>query len=535
MQHIPVIDLFAGPGGLSHGFSVFSSDRLDFQVRLSIEKDIVAHRTLRLRAFLRQFPKPPSEYYFYIRGERSVTLDRLRSLYPDQWAKAEAESKQWTLGAEPFSTVSRSIREALDGAPHWLLLGGPPCQAYSLAGRSRMKNEAGFSTDEKHTLYREYLKIVAVHQPTVFVMENVKGILSSKHGKRDKETSIFHRILDDLRDPAAAVSGESDVKAFIPQRRFQYRIYSFVVSVDSPELIEPKDFVIRSEDWGIPQKRHRVILFGVRGDVAGKPKVLGDFFKRNEVNVGEVLRGLPVLRSRISKEKDSPEVWRDAIRELARGGVVSAIGDSKIRAAIRAGASKLKAHKNVGGRFQEGRFKPAKLSQWLYDPALKGVIQHESRSHMRLDLQRYFFAACAGKLNKRSPKLSEFPAFLLPRHKNAMPKDARQEGKRKIDFDDRFRVQLSVRPSTTITSHISKDGHYYIHYDPKQCRSLTVREAARLQTFPDEYFIEGNRTQQYHQVGNAVPPLLANRIAAVVADLLSREIQSEKLKRRKTD
>ena len=133
---------------------------------------------------------------------------------------------------------------------------------------------------------------------------------------------------------------------------------------------------------------------------------------------------------------------------------------------------------------------------------------------MASDLRRYLYAATFAEKTGRSPKLVDFPVSLLPDHENV------ELGRTGKMFSDRFRVQLPDQVSTTITSHISKDGHYFIHYDPAQCRSLTVREAARIQTFPDNYFFAGSRTAQYHQVGNGVPPQLARQIAEIVADVL---------------
>jgi len=135
---------------------------------------------------------------------------------------------------------------------------------------------------------------------------------------------------------------------------------------------------------------------------------------------------------------------------------------------------------------------------------------------MKSDLARYFFISCFGEANGVSPTLKNFPVELLPNHRNV--KQSIIEG----HFSDRFKVQLKNKPAKTITSHIRKDGHYYIHPDPCQCRSLTVREAARIQTFPDNYIFMGNKSSQYTQVGNAVPPLIALQIAKIVYDSISK-------------
>jgi DNA (cytosine-5)-methyltransferase 1 len=157
----------------------------------------------------------------------------------------------------------------------------------------------------------------------------------------------------------------------------------------------------------------------------------------------------------------------------------------------------------------------ARLKTWFIDRRIKGVTLHDARYHMPRDLRRYLFASHYARVHGESPRIADFPHRLRPAHKNV------REAVREDLFSDRFRVQIRGKPASTVVSHISKDGHYYIHYDPIQCRSLTVREAARLQTFPDNYFFDGTRTSRYQQVGNAVPPLLARQMAAIVRAILA--------------
>lgn len=504
---IPVIDLFAGPGGLGEGFSsLLDVDRIPiFSLKVSAEKDPVAHQTLSLRSLYRKFPKgkAPDCYYEHIRGE--ISREELFA-HPDAaeaGREALEEALNFELGKDDPDELDRRIEAALGGADDWVLIGGPPCQAYSLAGRSRRTRESieQFESDVKHFLYREYLRIIQRHKPAVFVMENVKGMLSSKHGG----ALIFDRIVADLSSPGEGL---------------HYEIRSFTKPGVAGE-IDPHDFVIEAERFGVPQGRHRVILFGIRSDVAQSVATLSpspDSFtlgmENQPVNVGEALSGLPPLRSRLSREPDGHEQWLGALDEALEE--VRWYASARLRGTIEEmhrATIDARRHSSPGARFQTSDGNTLRMRErlrdWYIDERLGGVIQHETRSHMRSDLHRYLFSAAYAKVNGESPKVTEFPTPLLPNHDNVRSET--------VPFVDRFRVQLKDSHSSTVVAHIAKDGHYFIHFDPSQCRSLTVREAARLQGFQDNYFFAGNRTQQYTQVGNAVPPLLARKIAGVVA------------------
>jgi DNA (cytosine-5)-methyltransferase 1 len=539
MSAIPFLDIFAGPGGLSEGFSRFGSfkgSRTKFESQLAIEKDAVAVQTLQLRSFYRAFPEghAPEEFYQFVRGQRSVGSLTLF----DQWRAALDHVWHATLGEIDEKILHERVDEALGDTRNWVLLGGPPCQAYSLMGRARMTGigaaarEVGngvedlreaklknFAADHRHRLYREYLRIVAAHEPAIFVMENVKGILSSKLADENSVPVgfVFDQIRRDLSNPAAALGNDGHSSETLRRSGgHTYRLYSLVVGqTRSGDDLKNREFLIRAEDFGVPQKRHRVILLGVRDDVQAKPAMLEG---RASTSVKDVLALLPRLRSGISKEKADWQQWQSVVRQEALRAAQSI--PASVREIIEAETFN-GAPLDTGSHFApvESSSPNSELARWYYDSRLGGFIQHESRSHMRSDLGRYMFAAATAKARGHSPKLEEWPPELLPDHKN-VTYDAARGRTVASGFSDRFKVQVWGEPSSTITSHISKDGHYFIHPDARQCRSLTVREAARLQTFPDNYFFCGNRTQQYHQVGNAVPPFLAYQIAGVVAEML---------------
>ena len=514
---ISVVDLFAGPGGLAEGFASLRAgdpERRPFKIALSIESEPSAFQTLRLRSFFRQFGDdvPPS-YYEFLKGNLgSSPSEQLYRLAENRepLQLADREARQITLGTR-HAEVYRRVREVV-GSRECIIIGGPPCQAYSVIGRSRNYGDRGKkyvpADDPRNFLYKEYLRLIARFQPLAFVMENVKGILSARiNGER-----IFDSIVSDIQDPCRAMA----LKPELARSRHQYQLYSFSYPLESElrgkgELL-PTDYIIHCDKYGVPQSRDRVIILGVREDLVDFDTLPLLEPALKPVSVYESIGDLPRVRSGLSKHKDNADEWISAIAQITQ---LRDLGNPDIRLDLEL------MRKPVAGRGSEFGLKRAAgksisgdLGAWYFDSKLGNhVTNHVTRGHLIGDLHRYFYLATFAKHHGRSLTANELPKALWPNHDNF------GTGK----FADRFRVQLAEMPGSTITSHISKDGHYYIHPDPTQCRSLTVREAARIQSFPDNYFFVGTRTQQYVQVGNAVPPFLARQLAEIVLASISRK------------
>ncbi|CDN95975.1 DNA cytosine methyltransferase [Agrobacterium tumefaciens] len=496
---IKIVDLFSGPGGLGEGFSAYGRKTpiiSPYKISISIEKDEAAHRTLRLRAFLRHFQQFPPEYYAWLEGK--VKEPNWSELYPVQWNATEREVVCAELG-RPETTAKLSTAIAhikRTSRDRTLLIGGPPCQAYSLVGRARNAGIKSYvaSDDQRHFLYKEYCRVLNELSPAVFVMENVKGILSSTVEGR----AIFEQVVSDLERAGVG-----------------YRLFG--LADNGADSHNPRRFLIKAEEFGVPQARHRVIICGIRADIVERlPSELRPTLKRHNrsVTVDDAIGSMSPLRTGLSKN-DNPAALRRAIEDavvLLRSIVGSYIGKNP-EAYINLISDMASHVESIANLPRQSCIRnslsdnlPIPLKHFLDDERLNAIPNHDTRGHMPSDLARYMYAACFAIAEGVSPKASQFPREIAPAHSNW------DSG----NFADRFRVQRQDFPSTTITSHIAKDGHYFIHPDVRQCRSLTVREAARLQTFPDNYRFMGNRTEQFIQVGNAVPPYLALQIAEAI-------------------
>ena len=389
---IPVVDLFAGPGGLGEGFSTLDNGNT-FKILVSAEMEPSAHSTLRLRAFFRILKGKGSRsldsYYHFCNGKSDTPWDD-----DSKWAWDEAakEARCITLGTDAGNQELNSIIDnaGLGANKPWVLIGGPPCQAYSLVGRARNRGKVDYKAaeDPRHYLYKEYLRIIGRYHPSIFVMENVKGILSAKvDGER-----IFHSILRDLSDPQLAIRNVTGLG---------YKLYSLVVPTHfmkgmNPEEIDVHDFIIRAESLGIPQARHRVILLGVRDDIHAAPLPL---HKLNESTVEDAIADLPPLRSRLSKETDSPEIWSAKV-ELFRLELVreaSKVQDlHQLVKILKMYESHISSNLNHGSlrvdRLPSKQTVKSLLGRWYQDDRLKVWLNHESRGHMESDLRRYLYA-----------------------------------------------------------------------------------------------------------------------------------------------
>jgi DNA (cytosine-5)-methyltransferase 1 len=466
---IKVIDLFCGAGGISTGLL---SAVPDAEIECAIDAEPSAVHTYAVNKFARTIGRKAIDVITFQSGRYQLAEKFYK--HPE-WKNLSRRVHNLRLSpsTEPSMFLSKNPSAAR------VLVGGPPCQAYSLVGRAKNKGSQGYvpSEDNRHFLYLRYLEFVKTARPEVFIFENVKGMGSASVDG----VSIFRAVLNDLANPLGVEN----------TALLSYRIVALssnkILTFEPHEIIDasPKEFTIRCEELGIPQARHRIIFLGVRHDLVSK---LSPIPKAKPQTVEQTISHRPTMRSYDSKN-DSMAKWLNQAKtdyltfeKVARAKGLYRLADT------------------LGG------YTDSTID--FHDPF--AIPNHNARRHMSSDISRYrLLASCVQSEVLTNAELLD--AFsLAPEHAN---------WSQKTKFVDRFTVQKRDSVSKTVVSHIAKDGHYYIHYDPLQARSLSVREAADLQTFPDDFIFCGNVTQQYTQVGNAVPPKLAATIGALIKDV----------------
>ncbi|MGQ1945482.1 DNA cytosine methyltransferase [Geofilum sp. OHC36d9] len=415
------IDLFSGAGGLSEGFI-----RAGFTPVAHVEIDKAACNTLTTRVGYHYLKRTNNLAHYLDYIQNKISRTELYALIPDK----ERESViNLPIGEENNRIIFDKIDSLKGGKSIDFIIGGPPCQAYSIVGRSRDENR--MQGDSRNYLFKEYAKFLEYYQPKYFVFENVIGLKSAK----TKDGKSYLQMMCDL---------------------FKEKGYH-----TEYEVLEAKDF-------GVLQNRKRIILIGKKnGEEGFYPK----FEKVNfNVTVSEIFKDLPKLQAGTGNYYATKYNKYD--------------GDYLFKSHIRNG--------------------------------LDFTTQHIARPHTEQDKGIYKLAVEKWENGQQRLNYNDIPTEWQT-HKNTK------------SFVDRFKVVAADLPySQTVVAHISKDGHYYIHPDISQNRSLTPREAARLQTFPDDFYFEGvsekqSRTAAYKQIGNAVPPLMAESIANKLKELIRNE------------
>lgn len=436
-----LIDLFAGCGGLSEGFK-----QAGFEVAAQIEMNKWACETLRTRHLYYGLKEISRGYLYRKYLQEEISKENILDKCPEIRKSVTHRVIQAVLGKDKIDTLLERIENSASfhsTTKFHVLLGGPPCQPYSLAGRAR--DPFRMRKDKRHYLYRYYLEILECLQPDIFVYENVPGLFTARAGRKE----IFIKLLKD----------------------FSMLYPSYEITPPLEQIYDdPCSYILDSADFHIPQNRKRLILIGYKKSLEYKNPDIRNMFSE-------------LQRQARENRKESYLTVHDAIGDLPP---------------LRPGEG------NDGWHGFYDSTPELKYYQKRMRMDCPGILNHKARTHMKNDLKRYKFFIKHHKKDNRPATINDLireRPDLIPNH-NHLDK-----------FLDRFKVQWWTRPSSTITAHICKDGHYYIHPDIKQTRSFTVREAARCQSFPDNYKFEGPRTEQFRQVGNAVPPQLAKIIA----------------------
>ena len=395
------IDLFAGAGGLSEGFH-----RAGFDIVAHVERDHNACLTLKTRLafhYLNAHDKIQI-YKDYLQGK--ITRDKLYSYIPSEILNSVINEE---INEDTIKNIFDKIDKIIGNDKIDYIVGGPPCQAYSLMGRA--KDPDGMKNDQRNYLYKYYIKFLLHYQPKMFVFENVEGMLSAQKGQ------LFKQIQKEMKTAGYNID---------------YKI-------------------LNAKDFGVLQNRRRVILIGWQTEIEYR---YPEFSKlKQEYDTYNLFEDLPKLKSGES---------------IQSGKYISSANECLRNLLIR--------------------------NDWNL------LTQHIVRPNNNNDLEIYRICIDVWNKERRRVRYNELPERLIT-HKNTK------------SFLDRFKVVPYEEISHTVVAHISKDGHYYIHPDIQQNRSLSVREAARIQSFPDDFYFESSRTAAFLQIGNAVPPLMAYLIA----------------------